>query len=328
MDIVLNFSKGAIILKAKDETYLSARSILSDKENTPEQRYNLQAGDNTVHERKLLNSLELSVSEFKSEMYRYNISDTMNTKKDKFTMTMQVSDRFLLSRTVDVERLVGEYLYRKIVSYWWQANYPDMATSYMTNVSVALDNVKKCLSLENPYSIPGGLLTRCICRYPYRAVQIYKEALMNEIHTEMLKLSRSMTDEKGLADINLQTNEMDSETILSRYINRHIKRAGSRMSSYLVDLRDDFVDTNFSERTPIYEYVLNMPKGWDPILFEQLAEEIHSYVVNASLFEWLKTVHPNVSAVYGQQADAAYDNIKHIVTIRKGNALFKPLQPF
>lgn len=327
MEVELKFSKGKIILRAKDETYLSAKSVLSDKERTDEQRYNMQAGDNKVHERKLVASLGMALSELKSAFDRMTIMDTMTDKRDSFIVTMDLSDRFRIERTNDLQRMVEEYLYRRIVADWWQTNYPEMAPSYVTNASMSLDGIKRLLSLSKPFDLIKGIKYKCFCREHYRVVLLYKEELMNEIHTEMLKLSRRRANERGVADMNLQTNEIEDESLITRYINRHVGRACGRIGAYLYELSNT-VDNDTMDRQPVYEFKLVMPCGWDSRLFEQLAEEMHAYVVNASLFEWLKTEIPEVASVYGSQADAAYDNIKHVVTVRKPGAISKPLQPF
>lgn len=326
MDVELKFSKGKIILRAKDETYLSTKSVLSDKDRTDEQRYNMQAGDNKVHERKLLSSLGMALSELKSTFDKVSISDTMTDRRDSFVITMALSDRFKLDRSTDLQRMIEEYLYRRIVADWWQTNYPEFAASYLSNVSVALDGIRRLLSLSKPYDAISLSRFKCICSCGYRNVLLYKEELLNEIHTEMLKLSRAKTNERGVADINLQTDELYDESLLTRYINRHIGRVCGRINAYLYELSNDF-DDDHMERVPVYKFKLVMPDKWDDRLFEQLAEEMHAYVVNASITEWLKSYLPDMASVYGSQAESAWDNIKHIVSVRKGG-LRKPLQPF
>ena len=325
MDVVLKFSKGAIILRAKDETYLSTKSVLSDKERTDEQRYNMQAGDNKVHERKLLSSLGVALSELKSTFDKVPISDTMSDKKDSFNITLALSDRFKSERSIDLQRMFEEYLYRRIVADWWQTNYPELSASYLSNVSVSLDGIRRLLSLSTPND-ENLIRYKCIYSCGYRNVLLYKESLLNEIHTELLKLSRSRTNETGIPDIHLQTNELEDESLLVRYINRHIGRICSRINVYLYELISGF-DNEHSGESYVYKFKLVMPDKWDCRLFEQLGEEMHSYVVNAAITEWLKSYLPDMASVYGSQADSAWDNIKHIVSVRRGG-LNKPLQPF
>lgn len=327
MNVELKFSKGRIMLRAKDETFLAARSMFADKDGSEEKKFNIQAGDSDIHERKLMNSLGLALSELKSDLYMYDVTDTMTEGNDSFLVEMQVSDRLRPGRANDLQRLVEEYLYRKVVSDWWLTNVPEMASQYAVNTASAMDSIIRCLSLSKPYESMEGARYRCLTRKGFRILMIYKEELMNEFNSEMLKLSKARSNERGVADMNLQTNELNDESLITRYINRHIHRAGERMNAYLHTLTST-VDNDSMERVPVYEYRLVMPEGWDGRLFEQLAEEVHAYVVNASLAEWLKTVIPDMAPVYGGEAEAAYANIKHVLTVRRPGIIRKPIQPF
>lgn len=326
MKVELKFSKGNIILRAKDETYLSAKSILSDKERTDEQRYNMQAGNNAVHERKLVSSLGLALSELKSSLEKYHITDSMTNNKNSFYLFVEVSDRFYCCRGNDLQRVIEEYLYRRIVADWWQSNYPDMAEQYFVNASNALNSVIKLLSLDNPP------LSDKVVKYEYsddcgyKTIVLYRDEIINEIHAEMLKLSR-FNPTNGTPSIELQTSEIKDEELIIRFINRHAGRICSRVNAYLVDFSNQ-EDDGSDNYIPVYKFRLMMPEGWDGRLIEQLAQEMHAYLVNASLFEWLKTINQEWSSIYGTQADSAYDNIKHAITVRKPGRIFKPLQPF
>ena len=130
-----------------------------------------------------------------------------------------------------------------------------------------------------------------------------------------------------MPDFNLQTNELEDETLLTRYVNRHISRICSRVNAYLCEFSNT-VDNDMMDRVPVYKFTLIFPKNWDGRLFEQLAEEMHSYIVNASITEWLKSYLPDMASIYGSQADVSYDNIKHVITVRKPHSIHKPLQPF
>ena len=326
MDVGVKLKKSVIVLRAKDDTYLSARTALAANEVNKDGRYEMQADECTVHERKLLSSLGIAVSELKSNLTKFRMKDTLTDKKDSFTLEFEVSDRFRMEALTDLQRLTEEYLYRKVVSDWWQANYPDMAAQYVANASVAMDGVARLLAINVPYDVTGGERFKCYCKVGYRVVLLLKEEMLNEVHTELLKLSRSRTNEKGMPDFQLQTNELEDDTLLTRYINRHVGRISSRINPYLYELSSR-VDDDMMERTPVYEFKLVFPKNWDDRLFEQLAEEMHSYVVNASITEWLKSYLPDMASIYGTQADSAWDNIKHIVSVRRGG-VHKPLQPF
>lgn len=327
MDVEVKLKKSIVVLRAKDDTYLSSRTILATNDVNKDGRYEMQADESAVHERKLLASLGIAVSELKSGLTKFRMKDTLTDKKDSFTLIFEVSDRFRMEALKDLQRLTEEYLYRKIVSDWWQANYPEMANQYVSDASSAMEGVVRLLSISIPYDVVGGIKFKCFCQRNHRIVLLYKEELMNEIHTELLKLSKSRANEKGMPDFNLQTNELEDETLLTRYVNRHISRICSRVNAYLCEFSNT-VDNDMMDRVPVYKFTLIFPKNWDGRLFEQLAEEMHSYIVNASITEWLKSYLPDMASIYGSQADVSYDNIKHVISVRKPHSIHKPLQPF
>lgn len=327
MEVDVTLSKGTIVLRAKDETYLAVRSYLVNHEANVQAKYEMQADERATHERKLLNSIGDAVTALKTEVGRIRVGDTLSDASDTFTLTFELSDRFDELKRNDLGRICEEYIYRKVVADWWTANYPDAARQYIALTEQSADVLKKCLSLKTPYESVGGVKYKCLTRRDHRVVLVYKEELMNEIHTEMLKLSRMRRNENGVADLELQTNEVEDEGLMTRHVNRHVARVCSRINAYLYELSNT-VDNDMMERTPVYEFKLVMPEGWDGRLFEQLAEEIHAYLVNACLYEWLKTAIPDMAAVYRLESETAYDNIKHVVSVRKRGTIYKPLQPF
>lgn len=320
MDLTITLSKGRIVLRAKDDTYLAVRSYLVGHEANAQSKYEMQADERATHERKLLNSIGSALSELKSLFPNYAVNDTLRESMDSFDVEFEVSERFDFDKRTDIERLTEEYLYRRVVADWWQTNYPDAAAPYVQSYMQSLEALKRCFVLKNPYESIDGVKYKCLNRRGYRVVLLYKEEILNEIHSEMLRLSRMKSD------MNLQTSEIDDETMLTRYVNRHVGRISNRINAYLYELSNT-VDNDRMDRTPVYEFKLVMPSGWDDRLFEQLAEEMHGYVINATLFEWLKTVDEKPALVYESQADSAWSNIKHIVSVRRGG-VNKPLQPF
>lgn len=320
MELTITLSKGQIILRAKDDTYLAVRSYLVGHESNALSKYEMQADERTTHERKLLNSIGTALSELKLLFPGYTINDTLEDGKDSFDVEFEVSERIDFSKRKDIERLVGEYLYKRITYEWWQSNYPDASSPYAQSCAQVSDALKQCFVLKNPYESIDGVKYKCLNRRGYRVVLLYKEEILNEIHSEMLRLSRMKSDMK------LQTSEIDDETMLTRYINRYVGRISNRINAYLYELSNT-VDNDRMDRTPVYEFKLVMPSGWDDRLFEQLAEEMHGYVVNATLFEWMKTVDEKTASIYGSQSETAWNSIKHIVSVRRGG-VNKPLQPF
>lgn len=320
MDTIVKISRGELVLRAKDETFLSAKTYLAAGVGNQDAVYEMQADERATHERKLLGSIAPAVSALKAALSRWQIQDTLTDGNDEFNLVFKVSDRVDTSRQSDVERLVKDYLYQRIVADWWVANYPNSAGNYLAATEKALGDLKKCFLL-----LPPQVGDRYVCESKdnVRYVYLYKEDLLNGVHEELLKVSKERMDGNGFYDMLLQTSEIFDEDLLKKYIQRYAHRAGERIMAYL----QLFEETAHTEKEAI-EYGLTLPCTWNPVLFNQLGEEMFEYVLKSCVHEWVKTYLPDLSLVYQMQANAASDNMKHIVTTRRPGAMRKPLQPF
>lgn len=311
MELTVTLSKGDIVLRTKDDTYLAVRSYLSGHESNALSRYEMQADERVTHERKLLSGIGSSLSCMKSLLPTYRITDTFGDDSDSFTVTFEVSERFDFSRKSDVKRLVEEYLYKSVTAEWWKTNYPEAAGQYEKAMELAEDALKKLFLLRAPFDSVTGVRSRTLTANGMRVVLLYKEEMMSEIHGETLKMAERKSD------MTLQTDELRDETALTRYMNRSVGVLCSKVNAYLYHMSQR-VDNNRTERTPVYEFQLVMPDNWDSRLFDSLADEMHGYVVNSVLFDWMKGIDMNAASVYNELASASLDEVKHIVTLRKG----------
>lgn len=315
-EINFSISKGNIVLQAKDDTYLSARAALAVELSNKEGRYEMQADERDTHERKLLNSIESAVSSLKSELFRFNISSSL-LNGDEISITYHLSKRFDDNKQTELEKLTGDYLYKYVLHDWWSVNFPDSSRIYMEGCKVALDNIKKCLSLL--YSNSSSVKYSYIIEPPCYSISIFKEELKNAFHNELLKISRTMVGENSLPDFNLQTHECEGEELIERYVKQGFLRCSEILTVYLDSMSDVGGEINYS---------LRMPCAWKKIMLAQLCEECFCYILYSSLFDYLKTVMPNMSSVFAEMMEQSRKKVKHCVTVRDSRFTFKPLQPF
>jgi hypothetical protein len=80
--VEFSISRGDIVLQAKDETYLSARTALAVELSNQEGRYEMQADERDTHERKLLQSVKNAVVGLKAELNEHLISGDVDDTKD------------------------------------------------------------------------------------------------------------------------------------------------------------------------------------------------------------------------------------------------------
>lgn len=315
MSVSVNISKGRLVLRAKDDTYLSVRTYLSGHESNLTSKYEMQADERDTHERKLLNSIESAVSTLKSELYRFNVSSS-EMEDDVFSLTYNVSSRFDTNKEKELARLTEDYLYKKIVYDWWNTNYPDSARLYQDECVITLSNLKKCLSLMYAPSSTE--------KYTYESekgkhtININKEEIRNSFHNEMLKISRTMVGEDGLPDFNLQTNETEGYELINSYIQHGILRCSEILTAYLYAMVD-------GEQIM---YALDMPCTWRAMMLPQLCDECFNYILTTALYEYLIVVYPQSATVYKEKAEMCRRNVKHAITARDQRFIHKPLQPF
>lgn len=136
-------SKGDIILRAKDETYLSARSALAVEVSNQEGRYEMQADERVTHERKLMQSLNDAVYGLKSELNEYIVDGDVIENTDEISFSIKVNDSFRDERVSNVRELFARYVANRIISEWWKANYPSYAAQYDEQTLDALNKLKR-----------------------------------------------------------------------------------------------------------------------------------------------------------------------------------------
>ena len=141
----LNFSisRGDIVLQAKDDTYLSARSALAVEVSNQEGRYEMQADERATHERKLLQSVSNAVYGLKSELNEYLISGDVNNEKDEIEFNINIYDAFRDERLESLKSLFSNYIAKRVISEWWKANYPSFAQQYDELTLLALNELKR-----------------------------------------------------------------------------------------------------------------------------------------------------------------------------------------
>lgn len=141
--IDFKISRGDIVLQAKDETYLSARSALAVEVSNQEGRYEMQADERATHERKLLQSVSDAVYGLKSELNEYLISGDVDDANDEISISLNMYDAFRDERTATIRAMFSNYITKRVVSEWWKANYPSFSEQYDALTLQALNELKK-----------------------------------------------------------------------------------------------------------------------------------------------------------------------------------------
>lgn len=324
MELKIELSKGDLLLKAKDETYLAVRTYLVDETSNKDARYEMQADERDTHERKLLGAVPSAVARFKSFLYRYCVYDTLSDEKDKFTLTIVVSDRFHGEREQDVKRLMEQYIYREIVSEWWEANYPKQAGTYTAAATEAIQHLLSVLSLSYPEQTHNriSLLDDDTQKRIRVNTTLFVDEILDDVHAEILSIALGKRNDAGLPDVGMETDEYNALEQLKRSVQRWASRAVSTLSAYLVyftEKEDDGVKT--------YHYTMDFPPAWRNGAY-QLTDELHSYIVFKTVADYLAAYDTNLMQMFSLKGDDAISEVKFLISVRRPGFNRRPMQPF
>ena len=155
-----------------------------------------------------------------------------------------------------------------------------------------------------------------------KTVYIFVESILYDIDSELLKFSKLIAD--GNPNTVLQTDETDNNRpLMLRRIEQHVSQLHGVMQAYVLDV-DKKVADNFMKECEEYDFHLSFPENWSSSTFMRLPLEMHNYIVNGCIADFLKSSMPNQSSTYQSVADACLWSVKHCVTSRKPDSMRKP----
>ena len=246
-------------------------------------------------------------------------------------LSLYLNDRTNMALAQDINKLCEDYVRNRIAYEWMKIKASEHSENFLNLSEESMRLIKEKLYYKN-VPVDDVIQPRYSCtpvssicmtgRVGYR-VQLYKDVIVGDIDQELFNMYKRRKD----AASTLMGNDIELHRQMTVYINKHTKRLCDRLSAYLINLSCKSTSDNILDRVPQYVYLLGMPTNWNCANTEHLAEEMHTYVVNASLYDYLKTSYPDEALIFGGASDAAWDNVKHAVTTRVGG-IKKPIQPF
>lgn len=249
------------------------------------------------------------------------------------TIVLYLNERINVGLVSDIQNLIDEYVVNNVVSEWLKLKSPENYEKFQTSAESTLTILLDKLYYQNAQTdedITNEQRFICALDCPENGfgknvygITLLKNIILGDIDKELFSMYKAR---KQNADV-LQANILESHSQISTYITKHTKRITERIAAYIVAFSHHNSSDNNTERVPSYKYIIKMPCSWDMFNLEQLAEEMHTYVVQASLSDYTRINFPNESLIFRGAADAAWDSIKHAVSVRRGGVR-KPLQPF
>lgn len=252
--------------------------------------------------------------------------------RDGDILSLYLSDRTNVGLSTDVLSLCEDYIRNRIVYEWMKIKAADHSGNFLNLSDESVRLIKEKLYYKNfplddvpMYPKYSCEESKSICmtgKIVYR-VFLYNDAIKSDIDQELFGMYKRRKEGAST----LMGNDIELHRQITMYINKHTKRLSERLSAYLINHSCEGVSDDTLDRVPQYVYLLGLPSNWNSSHAEQLAEEMHTYVVNASLYDYLKTNYPEEALIFGGASDAAWNNVKHAVSVRVGG-IKKPLQPF
>lgn len=134
-------------------------------DSTQKLSYTETAGDERVHERKIVRDIITSLAALKTQLAAFLNTDTVTSEEeeDVIYITIEVSDRFNTSLTDAVAKICSKFIEDSTLSMWWGTIGNQQQSSYYTSLSVAdMQEIKQNLtkktfaSISTPYTSSIG----------------------------------------------------------------------------------------------------------------------------------------------------------------------------
>lgn len=249
------------------------------------------------------------------------------------SLCLYLDDRVNPALSSDIEKMAKDYVVNRVIAEWLKIKSAEHVVIYQDAAESSMSVLQEKLYYRNypsdedvsipvKYKCTGCRLIGANGRNGYQ-VLLFKNMILDDISKELFVMYKTR---KQRADA-IQPGTLESHVHLSMYISKYAKRITERLAAYIISYGNGELADNNTERKPCYQYVLGMPCAWESFQLEQLAEEMHTYIVNSCLCDYLRVNFPDEALIYKGEADSAWDNMKHVVSARKGG-IRKPIQPF
>ena len=168
----LHIITSLIIEAVKGETFIRGAVVKASDDKTNAMVYQSQAGDETVHERKLKRTLYTATEELKTYLSDYldiigyanadnNIESTIDEEAETLDISLIVSDRFNKSYTDSLARLCSRFIEDSMIISWFLTVDPNQAQVYRLSLETTKTAIQRCFNklppnlppIPYPYSI-------------------------------------------------------------------------------------------------------------------------------------------------------------------------------
>lgn len=156
-------------------------------------------------------------------------------------------------------------------------------------------------------------------------INILKEELIYDI-TAFIHKAMDVIDpfQQKTYQIRPEENEFD-QSIIKRILDGRDSIVRVALQKYLLKSNSVEASDILDNSATSYVYIVNMPDNWPNILLNPLMQNIHDFLVNATLFIYYSKNMPSMSGTI--EYENYLDEIKHIICQRT-NYVTRPVRPF
>lgn len=158
LTVTFTLSKDLIFEAVKADTFITGQTTKAADGSNTAQVYNVQAGDETYHERKLFRTLRGALGTLESNMADFvdsseqasAISDTLDENSSTFDIVFTTSSRFKRGLANAISQMAQEFLINQMLVLWWVTSNQNLATTYKTLAQESLLAIRRCLAKTAP----------------------------------------------------------------------------------------------------------------------------------------------------------------------------------
>ena len=220
--IKLHIITSLIIEAVKAETYIRGAVIKATDDKTNAMVYQSQAGDEKVHERKLMRNLYQATEELKTFLSDYldiigyanadnNIESEIDEESQTLDISIIVSNRFNKSYTESLARMCSRYIEDSMIISWFLPVDPNQAQVYRLSLETTKQAIQRCFN-KLPPIVPA-------IPYPYRITASISEHTMYPNHR--VKVTYTIGDD-AIDDVQAKSSDTSIATV---------QRTGSKIFS-------------------------------------------------------------------------------------------------
>ena len=163
-----------------------------------------------------------------------------------------------------------------------------------------------------------------------RHLFIRSDQVFYDLDAQLGIIAKSRRKPDGTEDDSIAQATTTFRPMFCRWIDNYIGKAKTIMSAFVLEQFRESAMNSIKDKDEV-DITLLLPEWYDDTTWQQLCDAVHSYVVNATMYEYCKlsftskdpvTADKNTDLMFGES------EIRKLVNAAKPGRISKPLKPF